>query len=84
MGIGHALTENFIVDDGIPFTDRLARYRMPNITQSPVITSFCFVKVFTPIPVLMVCFFLQRHRRAIQFPVLIFFWFAACQPLFPP
>jgi xanthine dehydrogenase molybdenum-binding subunit len=40
MGIGHALTENFIVDDGIPFTDRLARYRMPNITQTPEITSF--------------------------------------------
>jgi len=40
MGVGHALTENFIVEDGIPFTDRLARYRMPNITQTPEITSF--------------------------------------------
>jgi len=40
MGMGHALTENFIVEDGIPFTDRLARYRMPNITQTPEITSF--------------------------------------------
>jgi len=40
MGIGHALTEDFIVEDGIPFTDRLARYRIPNITQSPEITSF--------------------------------------------
>ncbi len=39
MGVGHALTENFIVEDGIPFTDRLARYRMPNITQTPEITS---------------------------------------------
>jgi xanthine dehydrogenase molybdenum-binding subunit len=40
MGLGHALTENFIVENGIPFTDRLARYRMPNITQTPKITSF--------------------------------------------
>jgi xanthine dehydrogenase molybdenum-binding subunit len=40
MGMGHALTENFIVENGIPFTDRLARYRMPNITQTPEIISF--------------------------------------------
>jgi xanthine dehydrogenase molybdenum-binding subunit len=40
MGVGHALTENFIVEDGIPFTDRLARYRIPNISQTPKITSF--------------------------------------------
>ncbi|MBE9523872.1 MAG: molybdopterin-dependent oxidoreductase, partial [Chloroflexi bacterium] len=40
MGIGHALTENFIVEEGIPFTDRLARYRIPNISQTPIITSF--------------------------------------------
>ena len=40
MGMGHALTENFIVENGVPFTDRLARYRMPNITQTPEITSF--------------------------------------------
>jgi CO/xanthine dehydrogenase Mo-binding subunit len=40
MGVGHALTEHFIVEDGIPFTDRLARYRMPNISQTPKITSF--------------------------------------------
>ncbi len=40
MGVGHALTENFIVENGIPFTDHLARYRMPNITQTPEIISF--------------------------------------------
>lgn len=40
MGVGHALTENFIVENGIPFTDHLARYRMPNITQTPEIFSF--------------------------------------------
>jgi len=39
MGVGHALTENFIVEGGIPFTDRLARYRIPNITQTPQIVS---------------------------------------------
>jgi xanthine dehydrogenase molybdenum-binding subunit len=39
MGVGHALTENFIVEDGIPFTDRMARYRVPNITQTPQIIS---------------------------------------------
>lgn len=39
MGIGHALTEEFIVEGGVPFTDRLARYRIPNITQVPEITS---------------------------------------------
>jgi xanthine dehydrogenase molybdenum-binding subunit len=40
MGMGHALTEHFIVEEGFPFTDRLARYRMPNIAQTPEITSF--------------------------------------------
>jgi xanthine dehydrogenase molybdenum-binding subunit len=39
MGLGHALTEEFIVEDGVPFTDHLARYRIPNITQVPEITS---------------------------------------------
>ncbi|GAB4531283.1 MAG: selenium-dependent xanthine dehydrogenase [Anaerolineales bacterium] len=39
MGIGHALTENFIIENGVPFSDRLARYRMPNITHTPEITA---------------------------------------------
>jgi xanthine dehydrogenase molybdenum-binding subunit len=39
MGVGHALTEHFIVEKGIPFTNRLARYRIPNFTQVPEITS---------------------------------------------
>jgi xanthine dehydrogenase molybdenum-binding subunit len=39
MGIGHALTEEFIIQEGIPFTDRLARYRMPSIAYTPEITS---------------------------------------------
>ena len=37
MGIGHALTENFIVDQGRVVTDHLARYRMPSITMTPKI-----------------------------------------------
>lgn len=39
MGLGNALTEEFITEDGIVFTDRLARYRMPSIMQAPDITS---------------------------------------------
>jgi CO/xanthine dehydrogenase Mo-binding subunit/aerobic-type carbon monoxide dehydrogenase small subunit (CoxS/CutS family) len=40
MGIGHALTENFIVEKGVPFSDRLARYRIPDITRTPEIIPF--------------------------------------------
>jgi xanthine dehydrogenase molybdenum-binding subunit len=39
MGLGHALTENFIVENGQVVTDRLARYRIPSITHTPEITS---------------------------------------------
>ncbi len=39
MGIGHALTERFIVEGGKVVTDRLARYRMPSITHVPEIVS---------------------------------------------
>jgi xanthine dehydrogenase molybdenum-binding subunit len=39
MGIGNALTEHFIVEQGKVFTDRLARYRIPSIAQTPQITS---------------------------------------------
>ena len=39
MGLGNALTEEFIVEKGRVVTDRLARYRMPNITQTPEIVS---------------------------------------------
>jgi len=37
MGIGHALSERFIVKEGQVITDRLARYRMPPITMTPEI-----------------------------------------------
>jgi xanthine dehydrogenase molybdenum-binding subunit len=40
MGIGNALTENFIVENGVVFTDRLARYRIPSIMMTPQITAF--------------------------------------------
>ena len=37
MGLGNALTEEFIVENGYVFTDRMARYRMPSIVQTPEI-----------------------------------------------
>jgi CO/xanthine dehydrogenase Mo-binding subunit len=39
MGLGNALTEAFIVEEGVVITDRLARYRIPSITHTPEITS---------------------------------------------
>jgi selenium-dependent xanthine dehydrogenase len=39
MGLGNALTENFIVEEGRIFTDRMARYRIPSIVQTPEIVS---------------------------------------------
>ena len=35
MGIGNALTENYIVEDGIPWTERLGQYKMPGIKMTP-------------------------------------------------
>jgi CO/xanthine dehydrogenase Mo-binding subunit len=39
MGLGNALTEEFIVEEGYVVTDRLARYRIPGIMLTPEITS---------------------------------------------
>lgn len=39
MGMGNALTEHFIVENGIILTDRLARYRIPSIVHTPRIQS---------------------------------------------
>ncbi|MGA9531159.1 MAG: molybdopterin cofactor-binding domain-containing protein [Anaerolineales bacterium] len=39
MGLGNALTEQFIVEDGHVVTDRLSRYRMPSIEHTPEIIS---------------------------------------------
>ncbi len=35
MGLGNALTEHFIVEEGRVVTDRLARYRIPGIAITP-------------------------------------------------
>jgi selenium-dependent xanthine dehydrogenase len=40
MGVGQALTEEFIVEEGRVVTDRLARYRIPSITYTPEIIPF--------------------------------------------
>ncbi len=47
MGLGHALTEDFIVRDGHVVTDRLSRYRMPSITMTPEIKPFV---IENPVP----------------------------------
>ncbi|MFQ5943447.1 MAG: xanthine dehydrogenase family protein molybdopterin-binding subunit, partial [Anaerolineales bacterium] len=39
MGLGNAITEQFIVEQGRVITDRLARYRIPGIMQTPEIVS---------------------------------------------
>ena len=39
MGLGNALIEAFIVEEGKVFTDRMARYRIPSILHTPDITS---------------------------------------------
>lgn len=39
MGLGNALTEHFIVEEGVVFSDRLALYRMPSIEHTPEIVS---------------------------------------------
>ncbi len=39
MCIGYALTEHYIQEDGIPWTNVMARYKMPSITHAPAITS---------------------------------------------
>jgi xanthine dehydrogenase molybdenum-binding subunit len=37
MGLGNAIIEEFIVEGGYVFTDRMARYRIPSIVQAPEI-----------------------------------------------
>jgi len=39
MGLGHAITEEFIVEEGNVITDQLARYRIPGIMLTPEIKS---------------------------------------------
>lgn len=40
MGVGHALVEDFVIEEGEVITDRLAKYRIPSIYYTPKITSF--------------------------------------------
>jgi CO/xanthine dehydrogenase Mo-binding subunit/aerobic-type carbon monoxide dehydrogenase small subunit (CoxS/CutS family) len=39
MGLGNALTENFIMNEGMVTSDHLARYRIPSIVHTPEIVS---------------------------------------------
>ena len=40
MGMGNALTEHYIEDDGIPWTEHLGQYKMPGIKMTPEMTHF--------------------------------------------
>lgn len=40
MGLGNALTEQFIVEDGVPWTRRFGQYKIPNIRMVPEMVSF--------------------------------------------
>ena len=39
MALGYTLTENYIQEDGKPWTHLMARYKMPSITHAPEIVS---------------------------------------------
>ncbi|MEO8610560.1 MAG: molybdopterin cofactor-binding domain-containing protein [Chloroflexota bacterium] len=39
MAMGNCLTESFIIEDGVPWTNLLARYKMPSIKHTPEIIS---------------------------------------------
>lgn len=39
MCMGYALTEHYIQEDGVPWTNVMARYKTPSITHAPPITS---------------------------------------------
>ena len=39
MALGNALTEQYIIEDGVPWSTLLARYKMPSIKHAPEIIS---------------------------------------------
>jgi xanthine dehydrogenase molybdenum-binding subunit len=39
MGMGNCLTEEFIIEDGVPWSTLLARYKMPSIKHTPEVVS---------------------------------------------
>ena len=40
MGLGNALTEHYIVEEGVPWTERLGQYKMPGIKLMPEMEHF--------------------------------------------
>jgi xanthine dehydrogenase molybdenum-binding subunit len=40
MALGNCLTEEYIVEDGVPWSTLLARYKMPSIVHAPEIVSY--------------------------------------------
>jgi xanthine dehydrogenase molybdenum-binding subunit len=40
MALGNCLTESYIVEDGVPWSTLLSRYKMPSIKHAPKITSY--------------------------------------------
>ena len=38
MGMGNALTEHYIVEEGVPWSERLGQYKMPGIKMTPEMT----------------------------------------------
>jgi CO/xanthine dehydrogenase Mo-binding subunit len=40
MGIGNALTEHYIVENGVPWTQRLGQYKMPGIKMTPEMENY--------------------------------------------
>jgi xanthine dehydrogenase molybdenum-binding subunit len=39
MGLGNALTEEYIVENGVPYTQWFSRYKMPSIRHTPQVVS---------------------------------------------
>ena len=40
MGIGNALTEHYIEENGVPWTQHLGQYKMPGIKHTPIMENF--------------------------------------------
>ena len=40
MGIGNALTEHYVEENGVPWTRHLGQYKMPGIKHAPAMTNF--------------------------------------------
>jgi xanthine dehydrogenase molybdenum-binding subunit len=40
MGIGNALTEHYIEENGVPWTQHLGQYKMPGIKHTPIMENY--------------------------------------------